>query len=90
MQQFGKQDSFSVQLVSESSGTQFSRTTNGIQSGPDFLEESRLTMTFLFNMGVTGRSCSIRLEGKAGNEIFKSSRLEFLKRFSAKTTHHDH
>ena len=50
-QQCGKQDSFRQLLKSlasmyESSGSQFFRTTTGIQSGPDAFDESRLVMTF--------------------------------------------
>ena len=42
-------------------------------------------MTFLTILGVTEILCSFRLvlEGKTGKEIPKSSRLEFLKKFSA-------
>ena len=56
-QQSGKQDSFkhiwkrSVNLY-ESSGSDFFRTTTRIQSGPDALDESRLVMTCLINLGV--------------------------------------
>ena len=35
----------------ESSGTQFFRTTTGMQSGPDNLDESRFVMTFLAIFG---------------------------------------
>ena len=42
-------------------------------------------MTFLAILGVTEILCSFRLviEGKTGKEIPESSRLEFLKKFSA-------
>ena len=42
-------------------------------------------MTFLTILGVTEILCSFRLvlEGKTGKEIPKSSRLEFLEKFSA-------
>ena len=42
-------------------------------------------MTFLTILGVTEILCSFRLvlEGKTGEEIPKSSRLEFLEKFSA-------
>ena len=63
----------------ESSGSQFFRTTTGIQSGPDAFNESKFIMTFLTILGVT-EICSFRLvlELKTGKEIIKSSRLEFL------------
>ena len=35
----------------ESSGSQFFRTTAGMQSGPDNLDESRFVMTFLAILG---------------------------------------
>ena len=42
-------------------------------------------MTFLTILGVTEILCSFRLvlEGKTGQEIHDSSRLEFLEKFSA-------
>ena len=42
-------------------------------------------MTFLTILGVTEILCSFRLvlEGKTGEEIPESSRLEFLEKFSA-------
>ena len=42
-------------------------------------------MTFLTILGVTEILCSFRLvlEGKTGKEIPESSRLKFLKKFSA-------
>ena len=69
----------------ESSGSQFFRTTTGIQSGPDAFDESRFIMTFLTILGVTEILCSFRLvlEGKTGKEIPESSRLEFLEKFLA-------
>ena len=36
----------------ESSGSQFFRTTTGIQSGPDAFEESRFVMTYSTISGV--------------------------------------
>ena len=39
--------------MSEYSGVKFFRTTTGIQSGPDALDESRFLMTFLTILGVT-------------------------------------
>ena len=43
------------------SGSQFGRTTTGIQSKPEALEESRLVMTFLNITGITWVFCSFRL-----------------------------
>ena len=69
----------------ESSGSQFSRTATGIQSGLDIFDESRFVMTFLTVLVVTIILCSFRLvlEGKTGKEIAESSRLEFLEKFLA-------
>ena len=69
----------------ESSGSQFFRTSTGIQSGPDAFDESRFIMTFLTILGVTEILCSFRLvlEGKAGKEIPESSRFEFLEKLLA-------
>ena len=69
----------------ESSGSQFFRTTTGIQSGPDAFDESRFVMTFLTILGVMDILCSFRLvlEGKTGKEIPESSRSEFLEKFLA-------
>ena len=69
----------------ESSGSQFFRTTTGIQSGPDSLKKSRFDMTFVTILRVTEILCSFRLvlEGKAGKEIPESSRLGFPEKFSA-------
>ena len=69
----------------ESSGSQFFRTTTGIQSGPDTFDESRLVMTFLTIFGVMEILCSFRLvlEGKTGKEIPESQRFEFLEKFLA-------
>ena len=69
----------------ESSGSQFFRTTTGIQSGPDAFDESRFVMTFLTILGVMEKLCSFRLvlEGKTGKEIPESSKLEFLEKFLA-------
>ena len=68
-----------------SSGSQFFRTTTGIQSGPEAFDESRFVMTFLTILGVMEILCSFRLvlEGKTGKEIPESSRLEFLEKFLA-------
>ena len=69
----------------ESSGSQFFRTTTGIQSGPDAFDESRFVMTFLTILGVMEILCSFRLalEGKTGKEIPESSRFELLEKFLA-------
>ena len=69
----------------ESSGSQFFRTTTGIQSGPDVFYESRFVMIFLTILGVMEILCSFRLVlyMKTGKEIHESSRLEFLENFSA-------
>ena len=69
----------------ESSGSQFFRTSTGIQSGPDAFDESRFIMTFLSILGVTEILCSFRLvlEGKAGKEIPESSRFELLEKLLA-------
>ena len=52
----------------QSSGSQFFKTTTGIQSGIDAFDESRFVMTFLTILGVTELLCSFRLvlEGKTG------------------------
>ena len=57
-QQSEKQDSLRHYLKSsarmkESSGSQFFRTSIGIQSGPDVFDKSRFIMTFLIVLGVT-------------------------------------
>ena len=69
----------------ESSGSQFFRTTAGIQSGPDAFDESTFVMTFLTILGVMEILYSFRLvlEGKTGKEIPESSRFEFLEKFLA-------
>ena len=69
----------------ESSGSQFFRTSTGIQSGPDAFDESRFVMTFLTILGVMDILCSFRLvlEEKTGKEIPESSRLEFLEKLLA-------
>ena len=66
-------------------GSQYFRTTTGIESGPDAFEESRLVMTFLDKWWVTEILCSFRLvlEGEAGKEIPESSKLEFSEKFLA-------
>ena len=69
----------------ESSGSQFFRTTTGIQSGPDAFDEPRFIMTFSTMLGVMEILCSFRLvlEGKTGKEIPESSRFEFFEKFLA-------
>ena len=69
----------------ESSGSQFFKTSTGIQSGPDAFDESRFIMTFLTILGVMETLCSSRLvlEGKAGKEIPESSRFELLEKLLA-------
>ena len=69
----------------ESSGSQFFRTTTGIQSGPDTFDELRFVMIFLTILGVMEILCTFRLvlEGKTDKEIPESSRLEFLENFLA-------
>ena len=75
----------SLASMYESSGSQFFRTTTGIQSGPDTFDESRLVVTISTILGVTDILCSFRLalEGKIGKEIPGSSRFEFLEKFLA-------
>ena len=69
----------------ESSGSQFFRTTTGIQSGPEAFDESSFVMTFLTIFGIM-EICNFRLvlERKTGKEIPESLRLEFLEKFLAK------
>ena len=66
----------------ERSGSRFFRTTIGIQSGLDTLDESRFVMTFLTILGVMEILYSFRLvlEGKTGKEISELSRLLFLEK----------
>ena len=67
----------------ESSGSQFFRATTEIQPGQVTSEESRSIMTFLTKSRITGILCSLilTLEGKAGEQIPQSSRLEFIEKF---------
>ena len=57
----------------ESLGSQFFRTTTGIESGLDAFDESRFIMIFLTVLGVTEILCSFRLvlEGKTGTWVIK-------------------
>ena len=86
-QDYGKQGSSRHLLkrsanMWERSGSQFFRTTTGIQSGPDAFQ-SRFIMTFLTILGVTEILCSFKLvlEEKTGKELPESSRLDFLEKF---------
>ena len=67
------------------SGSQFLRTTTGIQPGPDPFDESWFIMMFLTILGVIEILCifSLVLDRKIGKEIPESSRLEFSEKFSA-------
>ena len=58
----------------KSSGSQFFRTTNEIQSRPDAFDESRFVMTFRTILEVMETLCSFRLvlEGNTGKEILES------------------
>ena len=69
--------------MKESSGSQFFRTTNGIQSGPDAFDKSRFIMTFSTILRVKEILCSFKLvlEGKTGKRVSESSKLEFLENF---------
>ena len=55
-----------------------------MQSGSDAFNKSSFVMTFLTILGIM-KICSFRLvlEGKTGKEITESSRLDFIKKFSA-------
>ena len=58
----------------ESGGSQFFRTTGGIQSETDSFNESRLIMTFFTSLGVTEILYSLRLykyyiDSKKGNQV---------------------
>ena len=86
----GKQDIFRHILkisasMYGSSGSQFFRTTTGIQSGPDTFDESRFVMAFLTIVRIMEILFNFRLalEGKRSKEIAESSRLEFLEKFLA-------
>ena len=71
-----------LKVLNESSGSQFFKITSGKELGPDSFDKSRLVMTFLTNLGVTGILCSLRsaLEEKTGKEISESSKLEFIEK----------
>ena len=72
----------SLASMYENSGSQFFRTTTGIQSGPD---ESRIVMTCLTIWGVMEILCRfiLVLERKTGKGIQESSVLGFLEKFLA-------
>ena len=58
-------------------GSKFFRTTTGIKSGPDALDESKIFVTFLTILGVTGiSSFRLVLKRKMGKGTPESSRLE--------------
>ena len=79
--------------IYESLGSQFLqttvitdfRTTIGIKLGLNAFDELKVHYEFLTILGVTEILCSFRLvlEGKTGNELSESSRLEFLETFLA-------
>ena len=75
----------SLASIYESSGSQFLRTTTGIQSGPVAFGELRFVITSLTILRVIEILCSIRLvlQGKTCKEIQEPSRLHFLERFLA-------
>ena len=90
LQQTRKWDSFCHDLqrlanVDKYSGSLLSRTTTGIQSGPDAFNESKFIIMFLTNIGVTGilRSLRLALEAKPGKDIPEPSRLELSEMVSA-------
>ena len=69
----------------ESSSSQLFRTTTGIQSGPDTFGKSMFAMTFKNHIGSYRNIMQFQISPKRENskEIPKSSRLEFLEKFSA-------
>ena len=82
-----KQDSFrhilkSSAIMSESSGSQFFKTTIGMQRGPDAIEKSSLVISFSTNLVVTEIYCKFRsiLEGETGLNI-KVRTCVFSKQF---------
>ena len=84
----GKQDCLGHILKSSANiyerlASQFFGTTTGIQAGLHPLGKSRFVVTLLTILGVIEILCSFRLalEGKTGNKIPDSSRLEFLQKF---------
>ena len=75
----------SLTSMYEISGSQFFRTTTGIQSGPGCSRWIKVRYDLFNHLGSYKISCSFRLvlEGKTGKETSKSSRLEFLEKFLA-------
>ena len=69
----------------ESSGSQFLRTTTGIQSGPDAIDESGFVMTFLTILGVMEILCSFRLvlNRKQVRRYHSHIKIRFLEKFLA-------
>ena len=69
----------------ENSGSQFLKTTSGIQSGQGALDQSRYVITILAFLGVMEILCSFRLvlERKIGKEIPESSILELSEKLLA-------
>ena len=53
----------------ERSGSQFFKTTTGIQSGPGTFDESRFVMTFLTILEVSEILCSFRLVLEKGKQV---------------------
>ena len=68
----------------ESSGLHVLLTTTGAQLGPGSFDESRLVMTFLISLRVTGIQGIFKLaqKEKANKRIPESSRLEVFKKMS--------
>ena len=68
----------------ESSGSHVLLTTNGAQLGPGSFDESRLVMTFLINLRVTGIWVIFWLvqKEKANKRIPESSRSKVFKNMS--------
>ena len=66
----------------KSSGSEFFRTTTGIQSRPDAFHKSRFVITFPTILGVIETSCSPRLAPgeKTGSNILSH---QFIEKFSA-------
>ena len=69
-------------MLVEEFSSQFFRTTTGIQSGLDTVDESGFVVTFLTILGVTEILCSFSLVlvGKTGKEMPESSRSDLFKK----------
>ena len=52
----------------ESSGSQFFRTTTGIQSGPGAFDESRFVMTFFNHLGSYGHIMQFQNSSRRENK----------------------